>query len=65
MVGLTNEHIYLRYHRARYPEDEGRFMVFHRDDDAYWFDDLVPADAEDKHPVREWGHQNVRAMGPE
>jgi len=44
MVGLTDRHIYLRFHRARNPEDEGRFMIFHRDDDAFWLDDLVPAD---------------------
>ena len=44
MVGLTDRHIYLRFQRARYPEDEGRFVIFHRDDDAYWLDDLVPAE---------------------
>ena len=44
IVGLTEDHIYLKYHRARDPEDEGRFMVFHRDDKAYWLDDLLPAD---------------------
>jgi len=65
MVGLTNEHIYLRYHRARDAEDEGRFMVFHRDDDAFWFDDLVSAETQSEHPVRAWGHQNVHALGPE
>ena len=42
MVGLNRRHIYLRYHRARDPQDEGRFMTFHRDDNAYWLDDLQP-----------------------
>jgi L-lysine 2,3-aminomutase len=42
MVGLDRDHIYLRYHRARHAEDEGRFMVCHRDDTARWFDDLQP-----------------------
>jgi L-lysine 2,3-aminomutase len=40
MVGLNRRYIYLRYHRARDPQDEGRFMICHRDDSAYWFDDL-------------------------
>ena len=46
MVGLTDRYIYLRFHRARNSEDEGRFMVFHRDDDAYWLEDLVPVNEE-------------------
>jgi len=43
MAGLDRRHIYLRYHRARDPKNEGRFMVFERDDHAYWFDDLKPS----------------------
>ena len=45
MVGLDSRHIYLRYHRARRAADKGRFMVFRRDDDAFWFDDLEPVDS--------------------
>jgi len=45
IVGVDDEHIYLRYHRAKNPADEGRFMIFHRDDDAYWLDQLVPVDS--------------------
>lgn len=45
MVGLTDDHIYLKYLRARLPEDEGRFMMFRRNDEAYWLDDLTAADA--------------------
>ncbi len=41
VVGLDAEHIFLRYHRARHPQDEGRIMVCRRDDSAHWFDDLV------------------------
>lgn len=44
IVGVDDSHIYLRYHRAKYPVDEGRFMVFHRDDEAYWLDQLVPVE---------------------
>ena len=43
IVGLDERYLYLRYHRARDAADEGRFMVFHRDDDACWLDDLEPA----------------------
>jgi KamA family protein len=42
VVGLDEDRIYLRYHRSRDPENDGRFMVCSRDDRAYWFDDLVP-----------------------
>ena len=52
IVGVTSQHMYLRFHRARYAEHEGRFMVFHRDDRAYWLDDLRPADGR-RHPVRD------------
>jgi KamA family protein len=43
VVGVDENHIYLRYHRAKDPRDEFRFMVFERDDEAYWLDQLVPA----------------------
>ena len=42
IVGVDDSFIYLRYHRAKNPADEGRFMVFHRDDHAYWLDQLEP-----------------------
>ncbi len=44
ILAVDEERIYLRYHRAKRPEDKGKFMVFHRDDDAYWLDQLVPYD---------------------
>lgn len=43
IVGVDEWHIYLRYHRAKSPENHGRFMVFQRDDSAFWFDQLEPA----------------------
>lgn len=64
MVGLTGDRIYLRYHRAKNEVDEERFMIFHRDDDAYWLDELVPAD-QTPHPVRQYGHRPAHALGPE
>jgi len=44
VVGVDHKHIYCRYHQAKDPLDESRFMVFHRDDNAYWFDQLKPVD---------------------
>jgi lysine 2,3-aminomutase len=41
IVGVDEQFIYLRYHRAKDPANEGRFMVYHRDDHAYWLDQLV------------------------
>jgi lysine 2,3-aminomutase len=42
IVGIDAERIYLRYHRAKDPADEGRFMVYERDDHASWLDHLTP-----------------------
>lgn len=40
IVGVDDRYIYMRYHRAKHPANEGRFMVAHRDDEAAWLDDL-------------------------
>lgn len=48
MVGLNRRYIYLKYHRARDAKNEGKFMIFHRDDNAHWLDDLEPV----QHPTR-------------
>lgn len=64
IVGITHHHMYLRYHRARHRDDEGRFMIFHRDDDARWFDDLIPAE-HSPHRLRMFDHQSPQAFGPE
>ncbi len=42
IVGVDDAHIFMRYHRAKDPADEGRFMVFVRDDEAFWLDQLTP-----------------------
>ena len=39
IVGLTQKHVYFKYHRAALDADNGKFMVFNRNPDAYWFDD--------------------------
>ena len=42
IVSVDAHHIFARYHRAKSIEDRGRFMVFQRDDSAYWLDQLEP-----------------------
>jgi hypothetical protein len=38
--------MYLRYHRAKKESDRGRFMIYKRNDEACWMDDLEPANQE-------------------
>ncbi|MCG3130111.1 MAG: hypothetical protein FLDDKLPJ_00859 [Phycisphaerae bacterium] len=42
---VDDRYIYLRYHRAKDPAMRGRFMIYHRNDEAYWLDQLEPTDA--------------------
>ncbi|MDH4158054.1 MAG: KamA family radical SAM protein [candidate division Zixibacteria bacterium] len=44
IVGLTEHRLYMRYHRAKNADDDERFMIFRRDNNAYWLDDLVPVE---------------------
>ncbi len=44
ILGVDQSHIYLRYHRAKDANLRGRFMVYRRNDEAYWLDDLEPVD---------------------
>ena len=44
ILAVDAEHIYLRYHQAKKSEDLGRFLICHRDDEAYWLDDLEPVE---------------------
>lgn len=64
LLGLTDHHMYLKFHRSRHSTDKGRFLIYHRDDNAYWLDDLVSVD-ETPHPVAEFGHKPAQAIGPE
>ncbi len=43
VLAVDDGHIYARYHRALVAGLEGRFLVYRRDDDAFWLDDLEPA----------------------
>jgi KamA family protein len=47
IVGVDDNHIYLRYHRAKDPAMRGNFMVYKRDDEAYWLDQLEPVSGTD------------------
>lgn len=56
VVGVDAAHIYLRYHQAKNPEDEGRFLVCRRDDQAYWLDHLEVVGAEASSPASVVAH---------
>jgi KamA family protein len=45
VVGVDEASVFMRYHRAKDPTNENRVMVMKRNDDARWFDDLVPGTA--------------------
>ena len=46
VLGIDAEHVYLRYHQAKFPGDLGRFFVRRRNDQAYWLDQLEALDHE-------------------
>jgi len=43
IVGLSEENIYLKYHRAYRQSDSGKFMVMKRNPQAFWLDDYDDA----------------------
>lgn len=43
ILAVDEQHIYLRYQRAKDASLRGRFLIYKRNDDAYWLDDLEPA----------------------
>ncbi len=57
IVGRTDDHVYMRYHRAADPQEKARFMVFETNPYAYWFDDYdeVLADYSIELPYRCFG----------
>ncbi len=42
VLAVDADLIYTRYHQARDSADLGRFMMFQRDDEAFWLDQLQP-----------------------
>jgi KamA family protein len=45
LLGVDRRRIYMRYHSAKEDANLGRMLVFRRDDEAYWLDDLEPDEA--------------------
>lgn len=43
IVGLTQQNIFMKYHRAAEESDSGDFLMFLRNPQAYWFDDYLAA----------------------
>lgn len=41
ILGLTDETIMFRYHRAADPENRGKIMIFKRNPEAHWLDDYT------------------------
>jgi len=39
VLGMTDEHVFFRFHRAANPEDKAYTVVFRRNPEAYWYDD--------------------------
>jgi KamA family protein len=40
LLAIDERFIYARYHQAKDARDLGRLRIYHRDDDAYWLDQL-------------------------
>lgn len=44
ILAVDDQYIYLKYHQAKHTADLGRFLICHRNDEAYWFDQLEPVE---------------------
>lgn len=40
IIAVDDNYIYIKYHRSKDPVDDYRIRIFHRDDNAYWLDNL-------------------------
>jgi len=43
ILAVDERYVYLRYHRAKDAANRGQFMIYQRNDQAHWFDQLEPA----------------------
>lgn len=41
IIGLTQDRIFFKYHRANRLLDSSRFMIYERNPEAYWLDDYT------------------------
>jgi lysine 2,3-aminomutase len=64
ILAVDDRYIYLRYHRAADPRIRGRFMVYRRNDEACWLDELEPAEGSDA-PKFAPSSRHELADGPE
>jgi len=64
IMGVTARHIHLRYLRAKQAALRGKLMTYKRNDDAFWLDQLEPADPDDA-PVFQPSALADLTIGPE
>tara|TARA_B100000953_G_scaffold153053_1_gene126507 strand:+ start:218 stop:421 length:204 start_codon:yes stop_codon:yes gene_type:complete len=43
MVGMSDGQVFFKYNRSANVENNGKFLVFESNPDAYWFDDYEEA----------------------
>ena len=43
VLAVDDRRIYMRYHRAKAAADGGKLLIYKRNDEAYWLDQLEPA----------------------
>jgi KamA family protein len=63
VLAVDDRYIYTRYHRAKDDELRGRFLIYHRNDAAYWLDDLDPVEDHAVAPLA--AGEAARSDGPE
>jgi KamA family protein len=54
IIGLDDDYLHLRCHRARDPEEDGRVLMARRDDRAVWLDDLELVEVSSTSKSLEW-----------
>ena len=43
VLAVDDSRIYMRYHRAKVAANRGKLLIYERNDDACWLDQLEPA----------------------
>ena len=43
ILALDDRRIYMRYHQAKVADNYGKLLIYERNDEAYWLDELEPA----------------------
>lgn len=64
VLAIDDRHMYMRYHRAKDEALRGQFMIFKRNDEAGWLDELEPADGSSAPKFAPSSHFDV-VDGPE